>query len=303
MVEVVSAMSPQESRPESTQSFRDYDHAKDTVKQLYREQRTHQCKCHVERCLSKYDPGSPGCEKKLKMSVWEALMALGSLVDASDPDVTVPNLQHAFQTAEGIRADGLPEWMQLCALIHDLGKVLYLKGCDEDGTSVNRQFSVVGDTFVVDYPRSPSLIYPEYNHLCCCDCEKLEERRDDPSSSTLPMSFDDCLFSFGHDEYLYRVLVHNSRRTECSLNLDVAPDELPYIVRYHSFHAWSEFGGYQELAGDRDREFLPTLIKFCRYDLYTKSDTEELDGNALKEYYDGLMKKTLGCGLDEKLEW
>ncbi len=56
----------------------------------------------------------------------EALEMLNSLVDESDPDVDLPNIVHAFQTAERIRAD-YPEleWFQLVGLIHDLGKVSY----------------------------------------------------------------------------------------------------------------------------------------------------------------------------------
>lgn len=44
--------------------------------------------------------GSFSCKK---MTVMEAVDALDSLVDESDPDVDFPNSFHAFQTAEGIR--------------------------------------------------------------------------------------------------------------------------------------------------------------------------------------------------------
>jgi len=54
----------------------------------------------------------------------DALVKLNSLVDESDPDVDIPNLVHAFQTAERIRADHPQEdWFHLTGLIHDLGKV------------------------------------------------------------------------------------------------------------------------------------------------------------------------------------
>ena len=36
--------------------------------------------------------------------------------------------------------------MQLVGLIHDCGKMVFLRGCDEDGTSVAQQWSIVGDT-------------------------------------------------------------------------------------------------------------------------------------------------------------
>lgn len=61
---------------------------------------------------------------KLKMTVKEALIKLNDLVDESDPDSDLPNIVHAFQTAERIRAEHPDlEWFQLTGLIHDLGKV------------------------------------------------------------------------------------------------------------------------------------------------------------------------------------
>ena len=54
----------------------------------------------------------------------EALEMLNDLVDESDPDTDVPNIVHAFQTAERIRKVYPDlEWMQITGLVHDLGKV------------------------------------------------------------------------------------------------------------------------------------------------------------------------------------
>ena len=64
-------------------------------------------------------------------------------------DMDLPNIVHAFQTAEGLRAMKLPDWLQLTGLIHDLGKMIYLRGCDEDGTSMETQWAIVGDTWIV----------------------------------------------------------------------------------------------------------------------------------------------------------
>lgn len=61
---------------------------------------------------------------KLKMTIKNALMKLNDLIDESDPDSNLPNIVHAFQTAESIRA-AYPDldWFHLTGLIHDLGKV------------------------------------------------------------------------------------------------------------------------------------------------------------------------------------
>ncbi|KAL4708332.1 hypothetical protein ACJJTC_018450 [Scirpophaga incertulas] len=64
-----------------------------------------------------------------KASVKEALVRLNALVDESDPDTALPNIVHAFQTAERIRADHpLDDWLHLTGLIHDLGKVMAFYG-------------------------------------------------------------------------------------------------------------------------------------------------------------------------------
>merc|ERR1712025_1014194 len=109
---------------ESTQ-FRIYD-SDDTdpiqmrVKKTYYDMHTNQT---VEFVKGKH-------EKWLKFNhfqatVMEALEMLNELVDESDPDLDLPNIVHAFQTAERIRADHPDkEWLQLVGLIHDLGKIM-----------------------------------------------------------------------------------------------------------------------------------------------------------------------------------
>ena len=57
-------------------------------------------------------------------TIMDALVKLNELVDESDPDVNIPNIVHAFQTAERIRIEHPDEdWFHLTGLIHDLGKV------------------------------------------------------------------------------------------------------------------------------------------------------------------------------------
>lgn len=58
------------------------------------------------------------------MTIRQALEKLNELIDESDPDSDLPNIVHAFQTAEKIRADHPNEdWFHLTGLIHDLGKL------------------------------------------------------------------------------------------------------------------------------------------------------------------------------------
>jgi len=87
------------------------------------------------------------------MTIWEAIEKLDTLIDESDPDTSLSQIQHLLQTAEAMRRDGKPDWMQLTGLVHDLGKLLCFYGADG-------QWDVVGDTFVVGCKFSDKIIYP-----------------------------------------------------------------------------------------------------------------------------------------------
>jgi hypothetical protein len=119
-------------------AFRDYSEAPATVRECYRLQRIFQTEKYVDDALARY------CSFKRKGSFWELFDMLSTFVDLSDPDINLSNHQHLFQTAEGIRKDGLPEWMQVTGLIHDLGKIIYKIGRTEDGTTMESQWGIVG---------------------------------------------------------------------------------------------------------------------------------------------------------------
>ena len=117
-------------------NFRNYDEGETiaTVRENYRKMRTNQTVEYVRRMRNKY------LAFDKPMHIWEAMEKLNVFVDLSDPDMNLPNLHHLVQTAEGMRADNRPDWMQLVGLIHDLGKCMFLWGKDEDGTSMNEQW-------------------------------------------------------------------------------------------------------------------------------------------------------------------
>lgn len=81
-----------------------------------------------QRMAEKYSFNHP----RARLTVREVFKILETYVDSSDPDVSLPNMVHMFQTAEGIRKAGHPDWFQLVGLIHDMGKIMFLWGDGEN---------------------------------------------------------------------------------------------------------------------------------------------------------------------------
>jgi len=122
-----------DSKPKS--SFRQYVTASPQVKALYKEQ-------HEKQTLEYNMAARKAFHStvRARMGVWEAMEKLNTLIDESDPDTSLSQIQHLLQTAEAMRRDGKPKWMQVTGLIHDLGKLLFFFGAQG-------QWDVVGDTF------------------------------------------------------------------------------------------------------------------------------------------------------------
>jgi len=221
--------------------------------------------------------------------VWEALECLDGFVDVSDPDVSLPNLVHLFQTAEGIREAKLPDWLQLTGLVHDLGKAIYKRGCDEDGTSSAKQWSVVGDTFLVGCALPDACIFPEFN------LENLDASNPKLTSKLgiyePGCGLDNTYVAYGHDEYLYHVLRNNEGVT--------LPDEALYVIRYHSLYPWHDQGAYADLESERDRQMKGWVKLFNQHDLYTKKNVHFSDEKLaeMRTYYDALIRKYLPAKL------
>ncbi|MEL6846574.1 MAG: inositol oxygenase family protein, partial [Bacteroidota bacterium] len=146
---------------QETKTFRNYDQSDVTaaVREHYRKMRMNQTYDYVQQMKAKY------LTYDKPLMLWDAMERLNELIDVSDPDLDLPNVQHLVQSAEAIRADARPDWMQLVGLIHDLGKVMFLWGSDEDGTSQAEQWGLVGDVFVVGARLPETCVYPEFNQL------------------------------------------------------------------------------------------------------------------------------------------
>lgn len=268
-------------------TFRQYtdETIHENIKQTYKLARQNQSVEHVRAMCTKY------LIFERQMSVKTVFDDLSTFVDISDPDISLPNFYHGLQTAESIRKDGHPEWLQLVGLIHDIGKIMYKWGCVEDGTTVDTQWGIVGDTFVVGCPLPASLVYPEFNTLHP-DTNHPIYSKTKYGMYEANCGLDNVLCSWGHDEYLFQVLKHN----QCNL-----PEEALYIIRFHSLYTHHRASAYTHLMNEKDHRMLSWLKLFNRYDLYTKDgdagDTNSMLSTETKNYYEGLVRKYLNGGL------
>lgn len=253
------------------EEFRDYSrNTPPGVREFYRLNHTYQAREFVLRKKKEYIG-----TRRRSMTVWEALEYLNTLVDDSDPDTDLSQIEHNLQTAEAIRADGHPRWMILTGLIHDLGKILCLFG--------EPQWAVVGDTFPVGCAWSDKIVFHEFF-------------RDNPDSQVPEyqtrlgvyeenIGLDNVDMSWGHDEYLYHIVK------------DRLPEPALYMIRYHSCYPIHREGAYDYLMNDHDREMFEWVRKFNPYDLYSKSHHRP-DPEKLRPYYEDLINEYLPGKLD-----
>ncbi|MCW5962948.1 MAG: inositol oxygenase [Bryobacterales bacterium] len=248
----------------SQEEFRNYD---DTVhprvREFYRQNHTNQTYDFVMQKRAEYLP-----KQRMEMGIWEAMEYLNTLVDDSDPDTDLSQIEHNLQAAEAIRADGHPRWMQLTGLIHDLGKVMCLWG--------EPQWAVVGDTFPVGCAWSDKIVFHQFfeNNP---DAQR-PEFQTETGVYEQGCGLENVHLSWGHDEYLYHVVK------------DYMPEEGLWMIRYHSFYPGHREGAYKHLMTDRDQQMFEWVRKFNPYDLYSKGHTKP-SATELRPYYEELISE------------
>jgi len=254
------------------EQFRNYEaEARPSVREFYRLNHRHQTYDFVQTKKQEFLSRS-----RRAMGIWEAMEYLNTLVDDSDPDTDLTQLEHLLQTAEQIRNDGHPRWFILAGLIHDLGKILCLYG--------EPQWAVVGDTFPVGCAFSETIVF----HPFFSDNPDSQDPR---YQSRLGIYEEGCgldkvHLSWGHDEYLYHVV------QDCLLN------EALSIIRYHSFYPTHREGAYPYLMNEKDRKMFDWVRAFNPYDLYTKSH-DRPDVKKVRPFYEKLIAEFF----PSKLKW
>jgi len=205
---------------------------------------------------------------KRRMGIWQAMEYLNTLIDDSDPDIDLPQIEHLLQTAEAIRATGRPDWYVLAGLIHDLGKILCLWG--------EPQWAVVGDTFPVGCRYSEKIVFyeafqanPDFHHPVY---------QTELGIYQAGCGLDQVLLSWGHDEYLYHVVK------------DYLPEPALAMIRYHSCYPIHREQAYGHLMNAKDHALFRWVNDFNQFDLYTKRD-QRMDVAGLRPFYEDLIAR------------
>jgi inositol oxygenase len=260
----------QQGKP--AEEFRNYDaDANPGVAEFYRQNHAQQTFDFVQAKQREFLPLRRG-----KKSIWEAAEFLNTLVDESDPDTDLTQIDHLLQTSEAIRKDGHPRWFVLAGFVHDLGKALCLYG--------EPQWAVVGDTFPVGCAYSEAIVFydyfrlnPDWNHPVYRDLYGIYEPHCGLANVHL---------SWGHDEYIYQV------------TKPYLPEPAQYMLRYHSFYAAHKHGAYRHLMSRHDEEMFDWVRRFNPYDLYSKG-AEKPNMTEILPYYQDLIAEFF----PEKIEW
>ena len=258
----------------AVEAFRKYsedeeDYIQKRVKYTYYQMHKNQTVEFVSKSLEKWR-----LFNNAELTIMEALQKLNGLIDESDPDSDLPNIVHAFQTAERIREQHPDQdWFHLTGLIHDLGKVLAFWG--------EEQWAVVGDTYVVGCQYADSIVYRQNSF------DANPDLKDPRYNSKYGIYKPNCglanvMFTSSHDTYLYNVLKNHPT---CTL-----PDAGLKMILLHSFYPWHTGGDYMHLCNDEDLKVLPLIREFNKFDLYTKSAPVP-DIEALMPYYQSLIDK------------
>jgi len=217
------------------------------------------------------------CYKKSynqRITVGRVLSMMDDFIDPSDPDTDEMNSVHAYQTAESIRLKYPKDTcLQVCGLIHDLGKILFSFG--------EPTWAVVGDTYVVGCQFPESIVCyetmkenPDYNNIVYSD----------PIGVYKPKCGLGLLnITMGHDEYLYSVLQRNENHR--------FPEKYQDIIRFHSLYPWHTGGAYRHLMIQEDYDTLKDVIQFNEFDLYSKADKTFIVTDEIKQYYNGLLEQ------------
>ena len=227
------------------EQFRNYKaDANPVVTEFYRKNHTYQTFDFVMEKKAQY-----GSLKRGKKSIWAMADYLNTLVDDSDPDTDLTQIEHLLQTSEAMRKDGQPRWFVLTGFMHDLGKVLCLYG--------EPQWAVVGDTFPVGCAYSDQIVFPEF--FAANPDSKVAEYQTEYGIYKPNAVWTKCICPGD----MTNISIWQ-RATTCRSRLNTCCATTPSTRR-------TATAAYRHLMNSHDVKMFDWVNKFNPYDLYSKS--------------------------------
>jgi len=183
----------------------------------------------------------------------------------SDDMRTSPSLRSlCFQTAESARKDGHPDWVQLVALLHGLGRVLNCIDTAASSTPNDYDWTLSCRSRVVGCLAPRCASFSEYRNL---NKDGTDPRYNSPNGMyNNKCGLDDVLLMWTGPEYMYHMIKHNS--------LAIPEDGLA-MLRLFSLGDWHTHSEYDHLASINDEEVRPFVAEFDQMRRRSRRQCEE----------------------------
>eukprot|EP00573_Skeletonema_grethae_P002533 CAMPEP_0201687862 /NCGR_PEP_ID=MMETSP0578-20130828/1725_1 /ASSEMBLY_ACC=CAM_ASM_000663 /TAXON_ID=267565 /ORGANISM="Skeletonema grethea, Strain CCMP 1804" /LENGTH=606 /DNA_ID=CAMNT_0048172041 /DNA_START=134 /DNA_END=1951 /DNA_ORIENTATION=+ len=163
--------------------------------------------------------------------------------------VSSPSLRTlSYLMAEAARDEGLPDWVQLVALIHELGEAVKKLDPNNTGKMADSiyDWTISTRSRVVGYPVPDCATFSEFRHL---NTDSLDVRYNtDTGVYESNCGLDSVMLVWTGAEFMYHLLRHNNT---------ALPMEALAMVRYFLLGDWHEHHEYTPITNECDNDMLP----------------------------------------------
>ncbi|CAN0096263.1 unnamed protein product, partial [Discosporangium mesarthrocarpum] len=182
-----------------------------------------------------------------QFSIREALSRLHQHKDPLVEGMTVSLAELMVLTAEDIREEGHPDWMQVVGLVHGLGRALHFMDEGSGTTAEERECALGEYSWVVGAPFPDTINCPSYN---AANPDMLDPQLSNKGTCPAGMYQAGCglgntLLCFSGPEYMHMVLRHNKA---------AIPKEGMAMLQRFTLEPWHAGGSYTLLEDAEDRE-------------------------------------------------
>uniref|UniRef100_A0A7S4N1T4 Inositol oxygenase n=1 Tax=Odontella aurita TaxID=265563 RepID=A0A7S4N1T4_9STRA len=202
-----------------------------------------------------------------------------------------------FSLADAVRLDGYPDWMQMAALVHELGRVVSIldpkTAMEVEATGYDWALSCRSRVVGCAPVRRAS--FREFHSLN-------PDRNDGRYNTALGMYEEHCglenvLLTWTGPEYINHMLRHNGASI---------PDEGFDMIRLFPLGDWHDHGEYEHLTNEDDGDARPFVSDFywMRRKVQRECDGEDLSDEECQQLWDGYFSNILEkYHCDGQLSW